>query len=224
MITLNDRIRQKLDQIKAIADEFPGVVIVHYLENGKVLYMSQAGVDQLCTPLEEITAMTPEEYYTRFFNAEEAKEYTPKMLDMVMRNDPGEVYTFFQQVRIGEERGFKWHLSSMRILMHDDDGRPMLSLLVSQSIDPLYHLTNKVSRLLEENTFLRKNYTRFSSLGNREKEVLALLSKGKSSSDIADELHLSVTTVETHRRNIKRKLEVTTHFELTQYALAFDLV
>ena len=42
-------------------------------------------------------------------------------------------------------------------------------------------------------------------LGAREREVLQLLAEGKTSPQIARSLHVSVKTVETHRRNIMRR-------------------
>jgi DNA-binding NarL/FixJ family response regulator len=62
-----------------------------------------------------------------------------------------------------------------------------------------------------------------SGLGLREKQVLALLSGGKRSSEIAAQLHISVATVEAHRRNIMRKLGLHTVAELTKYALRHGL-
>jgi two-component system NarL family response regulator len=56
-------------------------------------------------------------------------------------------------------------------------------------------------------------------LGSRERQVLALLAEGKRSSDIASALHISVATVEAHRRNIMRKLDLHTVAELTKYAI-----
>jgi hypothetical protein len=47
---------------------------------------------------------------------------------------------------------------------------------------------------------------------------------GKSTTEIATELFISATTAETHRRNIKQKLNAPTIFELSQYARAFDLI
>src|SRR6185436_20027544 len=44
------------------------------------------------------------------------------------------------------------------------------------------------------------------ALGVREREVLQLLAEGKTSPQIAQHLHVSVKTVETHRRNIMEKL------------------
>ena len=57
------------------------------------------------------------------------------------------------------------------------------------------------------------------SLGSRERQVLALLAEGKRSTHIARELHISIDTVEAHRRNIMRKLGLHTIAELTKYAI-----
>ena len=56
-------------------------------------------------------------------------------------------------------------------------------------------------------------------LGPRERQVLALLAEGKRSSEIAGELRISVATVEAHRRNIMRKLDLHSIAELTKYAI-----
>ena len=56
-------------------------------------------------------------------------------------------------------------------------------------------------------------------LGRREREVLALLAEGKSSSEIAARLYIAPSTVEVHRRNIMRKLDLHSIAELTKYAI-----
>jgi DNA-binding NarL/FixJ family response regulator len=56
-------------------------------------------------------------------------------------------------------------------------------------------------------------------LGAREREVLQLLSEGKTSKEIAGRLALSVKTVETHRRNITHKVGLKSIAELTKYAV-----
>jgi DNA-binding NarL/FixJ family response regulator len=53
----------------------------------------------------------------------------------------------------------------------------------------------------------------------RESEILACLAKGRSSKQIADALGLSVRTVESHRQNIKRKLNLDGQAELIKYAV-----
>lgn len=56
-------------------------------------------------------------------------------------------------------------------------------------------------------------------LSPREREVLQVLAEGKSSKEIATELDVAVTTVETHRRQIMYKLDLHTIAELTKYAI-----
>jgi DNA-binding NarL/FixJ family response regulator len=58
-----------------------------------------------------------------------------------------------------------------------------------------------------------------SPLTPREREVLQLMAEGKSTKEIASELHLSVNTVDTHRRHIMEKLDIHSIAELTKYAI-----
>ncbi len=59
----------------------------------------------------------------------------------------------------------------------------------------------------------------FSRLSPREREVLQLMSEGKSTNQIADFLHVSIKTVETHRQQVMNKLNKHTVAELTKYAI-----
>ena len=61
-------------------------------------------------------------------------------------------------------------------------------------------------------------------LTNREKEILKLVVDGASSKAIAEELFISIRTVETHRNNILQKLNVKNSAELVKYALKHKLV
>ncbi|KXB32696.1 LuxR family transcriptional regulator [Dechloromonas denitrificans] len=56
-------------------------------------------------------------------------------------------------------------------------------------------------------------------LGKREREVLQLLAEGHTSPEIGKRLHIATSTVEVHRRNIMRKLELHSIAELTKYAI-----
>ena len=56
-------------------------------------------------------------------------------------------------------------------------------------------------------------------LARREREVLRMIAQGMRSQAIGENLHISVATVEVHRRNIMRKLGLHTIAELTKYAI-----
>ena len=56
-------------------------------------------------------------------------------------------------------------------------------------------------------------------LNEREREVLQFLSEGKSTKQIAMQLHVSAKTIESNRRNIMDKLGINSVAELTKYAV-----
>lgn len=57
------------------------------------------------------------------------------------------------------------------------------------------------------------------ALTGREQTILLQLAQGNSNKDVAIELEISVRTVETHRKNIKRKLGISSTAGLTRYAM-----
>jgi len=61
-------------------------------------------------------------------------------------------------------------------------------------------------------------------LGARERQVLALVADGHTSAQIAEQLHIAASTIEVHRRNIMRKLDVHSVAGLTRYAIRNGLV
>jgi DNA-binding CsgD family transcriptional regulator len=220
---LEQKIKAEIDKIHAIAHLLPGVTIIHRMPNFILEYMSPSGLNQLGINLAEFRSYTPSEYIANYFSPEDAETYVPKIKLMIERNNDEDI-TFFQQVKINGNPDWVWHLSTMKILMRDDEGLPLLTINMAFKVDPIQHITVKVERMLQENTFLRKNYQLFSNLTKREREILRLLALGKSSSEIADQLFIAVGTVETHRKKIKHKLKVNSFFDLSQYAMAFDLI
>ncbi len=65
------------------------------------------------------------------------------------------------------------------------------------------------------------NQSPVKGLSDREMEVFQLIGQWKKTRDIADELHLSVKTIEYYREQIKRKLNLKTAAELTHYATSW---
>jgi DNA-binding NarL/FixJ family response regulator len=62
------------------------------------------------------------------------------------------------------------------------------------------------------------------SLTTREREILQLLAEGKSNKEVAKLLDLAVKTVETHRSNVMRKLNLHSLSELIRYAVRNKLI
>lgn len=62
------------------------------------------------------------------------------------------------------------------------------------------------------------------ALTGREQTILLELAQGKSNKEVAQKLDISVRTVETHRKNIKRKLGISSTAGLTRYALEHGML
>ena len=78
-----------------------------------------------------------------------------------------------------------------------------------------------LNQLLRENAKL-KSEIKIARLSEREREVLQLISKGFTSKKIAGQLNISKLTVDTHRKHIQQKLEVSNVVEVIKLAMAYD--
>jgi DNA-binding NarL/FixJ family response regulator len=82
-------------------------------------------------------------------------------------------------------------------------------------------LVNEYLRLKRDRS---ESESPFQVLTEREREVLRLLTEGKSSKGIAAELNVSPKTIETHRANIMRKLDIHNIADLVRYAIQRGIV
>ena len=202
----------------------PAIVIVHDLRDTSVLYMSPNGLQFLGVTLKELRAMGPD-YHNRYFNMEFAENYMPRILGLMERNKDHETVSYFQQVRSSPDKDWSWYLSCTKILLRDEAGRPLLIITNAVPFDSSHYFeAAKAQRMLDETAFLRSNQHLFDSLTKREKEVLTLMATGLSSVRMAKKLHISEMTASTHRRNIKKKLNAASVYDLTRFAQAFNLI
>lgn len=76
---------------------------------------------------------------------------------------------------------------------------------------------NFMNNYIEDNVTIGKSEKII--LSNREKEILSLIANGKTSKEISEILFIAKTTVDTHRKNMIRKLDLTSGNELIKYAI-----
>lgn len=81
-----------------------------------------------------------------------------------------------------------------------------------------------LDQVLTRELFRTQNAHQYEQLTPREVEVLKLLGAGFNNPGIAKKLMISRSTVETHRKHLKRKLDIKSYGKLVKYALAFDLI
>ncbi|MEH7075552.1 response regulator transcription factor [Neobacillus drentensis] len=105
---------------------------------------------------------------------------------------------------------------------HDE----LMSAIESVAKGEAYLHPSATKRLMEEylGSIKQDGNDTYSLLSEREKEVLTLIAKGYSNKEIAEQLVISVKTVETHKGNLMEKLQMKTRPELVEYAVRKGLL
>ena len=106
------------------------------------------------------------------------------------------------------------------LLKNTDEGE--LLQAIKQVFFGKKYFNREISELMIGNMALEGESNK--KLSNRETEVLQLVSEGKTTKEIANELYVSTRTVETHRMNLLKKLKVQNTAELIRKATALRLI
>lgn len=91
-----------------------------------------------------------------------------------------------------------------------------------------FYLTPSVARMYVDThgpsyTF-GDDVPKFNKISNKEQEILQLVAEGEKTRDIAEKLGVSIKTVETHRRNIMKKLNIFSVAGLTKFAIKEGII
>lgn len=102
-------------------------------------------------------------------------------------------------------------------LKKETEANELIAVIEMEKNAPFY--TNKETKR-PSNSFQERdvNVAGKFKLSGQEKQIIRLIIEGKTSKEIADQLFISKTTVDTHRRNINRKLEIGNSASLIKFA------
>jgi DNA-binding NarL/FixJ family response regulator len=106
-------------------------------------------------------------------------------------------------------------------IMKQEGGKKLMHA-IRQVLSGQIYVSEKISaKILESFSGRRPDavYSPVERLSDREFEVFQLIGLGQGTRQIAERLHLSVKTVEVHRANVKRKLELNGATELVRFAI-----
>lgn len=113
-------------------------------------------------------------------------------------------------------------LESQIILQMDEEGKPLVGMghytvFGNEEFNPIRGTIRKLNTDGKYETVFSKNFSKakiLAELSVREQEVIELLLQKKTSKEVADQLFVSNHTIDTHRRNIIRKLKLKSTVEL----------
>lgn len=91
-----------------------------------------------------------------------------------------------------------------------------------------FYLTPAIARMCTDgqgkDRSMWETKPQFNKISRKQREVLQLIAEGKKTRDIAETLGISIKTVETHRRNIMKKLNIFSVAGLTKYAIREGII
>ena len=99
---------------------------------------------------------------------------------------------------------------------------------IQQVVAGNFYLTPSIARMYMDshgNCFSNHDQIpKFNKISMKEREVLQLMAEGEKTRDIAEKLNVSIKTVETHRRNIMKKLNIFSVAGLTKFAIKEGII
>jgi DNA-binding NarL/FixJ family response regulator len=140
------------------------------------------------------------------------KQVSPKLPVLIMSMHPEDQYA----LRV-LKAGASGYLGKDTI--HDDLIRAIQTARLGKKF-----ITPSIAEKLAEAFNADTDQLLHETLSDREFDVLKLLASGKSVSEIAEQLSLSVTTVSTYRSRIMKKMNMHSNAALTRYALEKGLI
>jgi two-component system response regulator NreC len=145
----------------------------------------------------------------------ELKKQLPKTAILILTMHDDEEY-LFRAIQAGASG------CVLKSAPHDE----LISAIKSVYNGNAYLNPSATKRLMDEylDNVKQGSTDMYQLLSDREKEVLTLVAKGYSNKEIAEQLIISVKTVETHKGNLMEKLQMKTRPELVTYALKKGLL
>lgn len=111
-------------------------------------------------------------------------------------------------------------ISEVTLKGTDENGNTVIEIKSASS--DIEQTLRTIKDIVRENEFMKSNFNLYVLLTRREKEILKKYARGTTHQEIADEIHVSLHTVRTHWRNVKRKLAVNSNGEAFLFAKAFS--
>lgn len=205
--------------LEDVGDFLPGSVMLQDIKSLTNLYMNSYGCERLHYSSDELRMMGAD-YFKRFFPQEEIAIIKKQLVAYLNRDDPKNVFSFYQRVKTGKKASLEWYFTTSRI--YDINNQIMIHMAI-----PAVNIglaLNRCHYLADHNDYCILHFNKFKALSKREKEIVVLIAEGRSSTYISDLLYISIHTVNNHRKNIIRKLDVHTLAELVRFAVSYGLI
>ncbi len=146
------------------------------------------------------------------------------LLEQIRQHHPGIkviILTMYEEAYLIEKAR---KLKANGYLLKNSANSELLDALRHVFISDQFFLPAGLAKQKQDNEIYRDEFIDKMHLTIREVEIIRLVAEGKSAKEIADQLFLSLHTVDTHRRNILAKLKLKNIADLVRFAFENHLL
>lgn len=212
---------KKEEQFKDVGESFPVSIHKNDPSDLRLLDYNDLTLKIAGYSREELEKLGTK-YFIKHMHPHTMNVIATKVVNLLLKN-PGKIIGFIQYLHAyGNEAEYQPILTFSKTHKKNPDS----TLCISFTSQMFYNekIPKKIEQIIEMDDFKFNHFNKFQQLTERETEILTLLAEGLNNPKIAKRLYISRQTVETHRKNINRKLGIKHYRNIVQYALAFDLV
>jgi DNA-binding CsgD family transcriptional regulator len=211
-------LRSEGSDLQDLVDEIPGIFHTNHRTNLMIDNLNKDGENYLHLSGEEINEMGMD-FFNEYTHEKVREVVVPRFLEFYEKADDEKVKAEFQLIRNPKTDKFEPFFTVCKPFKEKE-----LLLTSSNPVKNLGLTNAKIERIVGEEIFVRKHFSKFQTLTEREVQILTLLAKGNNNPAISEQLFISRYTVEQHRKNINKKLGLKGYRDLIHFAQAFDLV
>lgn len=217
-LQLEERLLEGED-FQTICDTIPTVAHLSHAETHEIVYVNKKHTELMGYTLDEVQENWSD-FVEKHIHPSTVSFCIAAFPQLYATNNSCQTMAFIQHVRVNADTDYTPIITFTKAANLPDE-RALWIVLLPKDYGKL---SKQMEQIIRMDEFKLKHFRRFQQLTGREIEVLRLLANGRNNPQIAEELFLSRSTVETHRKNLKRKLELGSFRDLMRYAFAFNLV
>lgn len=197
-----ERLKERCAFLERVVNVVPANIYLSDLEKG-VIWCNKTNEETLGYSFEEIRKLSAMEYMQLIIHPDDLN--VPEDSIQHYQKFEGPEYGGIFRAKHKNQKEYKWYIGWAKAFSRKQNGQVKEIICVDVDMSQQMNTEQQLTEALKENLKL-KNKLLISNLRRREVEVLHLICQGFRSKAIAEKLFISVNTVNTHRKNIQKKL------------------
>lgn len=211
LLYLENKVATDFQKFQMLAESFPGFVHLNHVDTYDLLFADKGTEEYFRMTTQEIINLK-EDFLHLHFKPNFIAEIVPNIMKLGASNDYGTVYGYYSQVRPTEYSDFNSFFGLTK-------NCKQLNCYISIEIPLIFF--GEFQKDIDKHFEIKQQQSCFCQklklLTNREIEILNLIGTGKKRCKIADKLHISIHTLDNHRKHIRQKLQIKSTAELYNY-------